>query len=123
MNTILEKEHFSFLGLIWDEHAEEQLAKCIKFINENRPDLSNQFYDRVKQLSINNSEYPRKVFMHRDFAPLSFFWREEYFRNNEWKRGMVGGLIFHGQHDNGGDGGAPTYSVNVTPHDGWAIHT
>jgi hypothetical protein len=34
-----------------------------------------------------------------------------------------GGLIFHGAHDRGGDGGAPTYSVNLSPTDGWAVHT
>lgn len=34
-----------------------------------------------------------------------------------------GGLTFHGKHDNGGDGGAPTFSVNLSPSDGWEIHT
>lgn len=34
-----------------------------------------------------------------------------------------GGLIFHGPHDNGGDGGMPTLSVNLLPHHGWSIHT
>ena len=36
---------------------------------------------------------------------------------------MNGGIIFHGQHDNGGDGSAPTYSVCLTTTDGWSIHT
>ena len=34
-----------------------------------------------------------------------------------------GGIIFHGKHDNGGDGSAPTFSVSITPVDGWSIHT
>ena len=34
-----------------------------------------------------------------------------------------GGLIYHGKHDNGGDGGFPTLSVNLTPQYGWSIHT
>jgi hypothetical protein len=34
-----------------------------------------------------------------------------------------GGLIYHGRHDGGGDGGAPTFSVNLTPQYGWSIHT
>ena len=34
-----------------------------------------------------------------------------------------GGLIFHGPHDNGGDGGAPTFSVNLGVGYGWAMHT
>ena len=36
---------------------------------------------------------------------------------------MNGGLIYHGTHDNGGDGGAPTFSVNLSPVNGWSIHT
>jgi len=43
--------------------------------------------------------------------------RQEY---QEW---FNGGLIFHGPHDNGGDGGAPTFSVNLMPSHGWNIHT
>jgi hypothetical protein len=34
-----------------------------------------------------------------------------------------GGVIFHGVHDNGGDGSAPTFSVSLTPVNGWSIHT
>lgn len=34
-----------------------------------------------------------------------------------------GGIIFHGRHDNGGDGGAPTFSVCMEPTNGWSIHT
>lgn len=41
----------------------------------------------------------------------------------EWKRWMNGALIYHGPHDNGGDGGAPTFSVNLVPTNGWSIHT
>jgi hypothetical protein len=36
---------------------------------------------------------------------------------------MNGGLIYHGPHDNGGDGGFPTFSVNLSPVNGWTIHT
>ena len=36
---------------------------------------------------------------------------------------MSGGLIYHGAHDNGGDGSFPTLSVNISSIDGWSIHT
>jgi len=49
-----------------------------------------------------------------DFAPLSFTFE---------LNGISGGIIFHGQHDNGGDGGAPTFSVNLTRTTGWLMHT
>jgi hypothetical protein len=55
-----------------------------------------------------------------DFAPLSFFWSQY---NPAGQRGLSGGLIYHGEHDRGGDGGAPTFSVCLTPTSGWAIHT
>jgi hypothetical protein len=34
-----------------------------------------------------------------------------------------GGVIYHGKHDNGGDGSAPTFAVNMTPVNGWSTHT
>jgi len=61
----------------------------------------------------------------KDFAPKSFEFVLEGMPkgSEEWCRAMNGGIIFHGAHDRGGDGGAPTYSVNLTPQDGWSIHT
>jgi len=66
-----------------------------------------------------------RVTLYHDFAPQSFGFDKAVLYNGEkeWKHQYNGGLIFHGPHDNGGDGGAPTYSVNLTPQDGWSIHT
>ena len=58
--------------------------------------------------------------LYADFAPYSFLWSEF---SPSHHRGLSGGLIFHGKHDRGGDGGAPTFSVNLTPSHGWQIHT
>lgn len=52
--------------------------------------------------------------LYRDFAPQSFGWSAG---------GMAGGCIFHGAHDGGGDGGAPTFSVSLTAQNGWALHS
>lgn len=66
-----------------------------------------------------------------DYAPLSFVFGV-YKRSEEGamvidgercQMLMNGGIIFHGQHDNGGDGSAPTFAVSLTPTNGWAIHT
>lgn len=54
-----------------------------------------------------------------DFAPYSFYWTLQ----RDGKQVYNGGVIFHGAHDRGGDGGAPTFSVCLTATDGWAIHT
>ena len=63
----------------------------------------------------------------RDFAPESFYFvmdvKQEDQPDDCYMRWFCGGLIFHGAHDNGGDGGGPTFSVNLTPQDGWSVHT
>jgi hypothetical protein len=60
------------------------------------------------------------VELYTDFAPHSFAWTEF---SPTRQRGLSGGLIYHGQHDGGGNGQAPTFSVNLTPISGWANHT
>ena len=64
-----------------------------------------------------NSGY--EVWVGSDFAPRSF----TFAVNNDGKHLINGGMIFHGKHDNGGDGSAPTYPVCVTPSNGWRLHT
>ncbi len=66
--------------------------------------------------------------LYKDFAPYSFgFEIERKSRDGgtpvAWVHMMTGGLIYHGKHDGGGNGGAPTYSVSLSPADGWSIHT
>lgn len=59
------------------------------------------------------------VNLHQVFAPHSLYF--EVIKDN--KLISNGGLIYHGIHDAGGNGSAPTFSVNLTPVKGWAIHT
>ena len=109
-------------GTEFTEDGLAQLEKCIKFINEKRPDLEENFISRFKYLG----EQPkRKLTIWTDFAPLSFYF-VAYWRNpktDQWERDFNGGIIFHGNHDGGGNGGAPTFSVNLEAVDGWSIHT
>jgi|WetSurMetagenome_2_1015567.scaffolds.fasta_scaffold111619_2 hypothetical protein len=72
--------------------------------------------DRLEQVDKNLDCITR---ISNDFADKSFYftrWKGESCLGN-------GGIIYHGTHDNGGDGGAPTFSVNITPQSGWCIHT
>ena len=65
-----------------------------------------------------------KCLLFTDFAPYSFaFTMQRSNANGDYEYWFNGGLIFHGPHDNGGDGGAPTFSVNLSPEHGWSIHT
>ena len=60
----------------------------------------------------------------RDFAPYSCsFVMEVLGDDGQYRRWFNGGLIFHGPHDNGGDGSYPTLSVTLNPVHGWQVHT
>lgn len=61
-----------------------------------------------------------EVYMSYD-DPQSFYFL--FRRGPKGKVLMNGGLIYHGSHDGGGDGSAPTFSVCLTPTTGWSIHT
>jgi len=62
--------------------------------------------------------------LYKDWAPLSFaFSMEVADGEGGFKPWFNGGLIFHGDHDGGGNGGAPTFSVCLSPCDGWTVHT
>ena len=79
-----------------------------------------QFESRLSDLYRYISADGYTIMLYEDFAPYSFYW-EEISPNG--KRSMNGGLIYHGPHDGGGNGGAPTFSVNLEPSNGWCIHT
>lgn len=87
-------------------HLDEKLEYLTCWQYSNLP-----FYDGKKLETI----------VYGDFAPLSL----TFGRYINGKLNGNGGFIFHGRHDNGGDGGFPTFSVslenNTNPH--WSIHT
>ena len=61
-----------------------------------------------------------ETFISNDWAEKSFY----FSRNAEdGEFAGNGGIIWHGKHDNGGDGSSPTFSVCLTPVNGWSIHT
>ncbi len=88
--------------------------------------LTKQFAEQLNYLRT-YAEYDNRpktrVTLGYDFAPHSFSITWERLVGDEWCHWFDGGLIFHGPHDRGGDGGAPTFSVNLSPHHGWSIHT
>ena len=80
--------------------------------------------DYLNTYADHESEGLTKCVLGYDWAPYSFsFLMMKKDKSGEFQPWFNGGLIFHGSHDNGGDGGAPTFSVNLNPVDGWSIHT
>ena len=96
----------------------EHLASVREFAD--RTSQRTQFESHLSDLYRFISAEGYTVILYEDFAPMSFYW-EEIAPNG--KRSMNGGLIYHGPHDGGGNGGAPTFSVSLEPGQGWAIHT
>jgi len=102
------------------------LEKARKFADETgqREDLEIalvRLFSREKNENVGNEGQKSEIELYPDFAPYSFEWAWRNLETN--KIIMNGGLIYHGKHDNGGDGGAPTFSVSLTPQSGWCIHT
>lgn len=73
----------------------------------------------LNRLKYTDDNCDTETTIYTDFAPKSFYFIRK--KNDEFRSN--GGIIYHGSHDNGGDGGSPTFSVNLTPIKGWAIHT
>jgi hypothetical protein len=134
--------------LIYDEMIEDDLDEALKFSADLERDAGlprNDALDKqMDYLSLwGNHDEPNNVitFLYHDFAPYSFGFT--HFRPALPGKGLTiedyparlypefvgkvawinGGLIYHGDHDRGGDGGAPTLSVNLTPVSGWSVHT
>jgi len=95
-----------------------ELDKIKAFARENH--LAREFvstFQRFKRYSKEGYE----VFLYPDFAPQSLYFVKKV--NDEFRGN--GGMIFHGQHDSGGKGSAPTFSVSIdnSTKPRWSIHT
>ena len=113
-HIVLPYTNIKFVG----EEAADRARECLRMSKEYDLD----FADRLQYLN-DYSDLDTVCYMGIDFAPLSFAFAIYTVKDGKEKVWFNGGLIFHGKHDNGGDGGAPTFSVTLTPHSGWSIHT
>jgi hypothetical protein len=100
----------------YDERTANKMIECEEFLrcvqDEERREMLRDSLTGSLQVIADLGRGKAKLY--RDFAPLSFGFSAG---------SLQGGLIFHGEHDGGGDGGMPTLSVCLTPADGWRIHT
>ncbi len=109
------------------EHCQDKLEATRAFADSCGPEWRKQFEARLSFLDTYAEHGDRgktRCQLYTDFAPYSFYFvMERRAADGEYSRWFEGGLIFHGPHDNGGDGGAPTFSVNIGNGYGWSIHT
>jgi hypothetical protein len=96
--------------------TEGKLQETLDFAKSINDESLQKCIDRLKLVE-NNIGCETNV--SNDFAPKSFYFE----RLKDGKFCGNGGIIWHGKHDNGGDGGAPTFSVCLEPICGWSIHT
>jgi len=116
------------------DSAKEKLTKALKFAH--RVDKEHELLRHLYRMGQGWNEKPYLCFLYNDFAPHSFTFScyalEDCMiyedsegmsiavknNTNPW---MNGGLIYHGPLE---DGSHPeTFSTQLTPHDGWSIHT
>ena len=113
------------------DQSNGRLQEILNFADKN--DLWNDFIEVLERLCWNR---PNEIiaFVYADFAPLSLtfgrYHRDKYVLAHEHNQiesayAGNGGIIYHGPHDNGGDGSAPTFSVSLNPDSNphWRIHT
>jgi len=80
--------------------------------------------EQLDWLDSYNDKNKTRCNLYKDFAPYSFYFvMEVKDKDGNYKTWFNGGLIYHGPHDGGGSGGAPTFSVCLSPTKGWSIHT
>lgn len=103
--------------------TEGKLDEALKYAESIKDESLQKCLDRLKQSEKKYKEDGDNIEtdITTDFAPYSFY----FVRYRQNTKGFIsnGGIIFHGKHDNGGDGGSPTFSVCIEPVNGWSIHT
>jgi hypothetical protein len=119
---------------IEDQKHYDEVVAFARSVNLYEPDIvqpgDDKLYlkatlDRLERFTRKreDGELTTRVVLYRDFAKQSFGFSVQNRTPDGWVATLVGGVIFHGSHDRGGDGGSPTFSVSLTPTMGWSIHT
>ena len=101
--------------------TEGKLQETLEFAKTIQNDSLQECLNHLESVDEIHEGIETRVY--NDFAPKSFYFvRWDTFRNKMW---MNGGIIFHGAHDNGGEGGSPTFSVSLSgsKETRWEIHT
>ena len=98
----------------------EETLEFAKTINDGSLKECLENLERAERNMFANTGRTVETFISNDWAAKSFYFSRQYadgtFAGN-------GGIIWHGKHDNGGDGSSSTFSVCLTPVNGWSIHT
>jgi hypothetical protein len=100
------------------ERKDHSLVRCLA-----RLMLVDFFQDTITQVSDDYSTHSFYFVRYRKLKEGDSQNDIRVLNGDPYKFAGNGGIIYHGKHDNGGDGSAPTFSVNMTPVNGWSVHT
>ncbi len=100
-----------------------KLNEALKFAKKIGNNSLQECLDQLKKIEAahEKTEFEVDTHVYNDFAPYSFGFTRYYTKNSEFAGN--GGIIYHGPHDDFGSGSSPTFSVCLSPTDGWSIHT
>lgn len=103
-------------GIVFDTRNDKLVARIQECLLHP---LAESFKENLERLA-GFARGGGKVRLGLDFSDLSFGFAVVRPDGSCW---IIGGLLFHGCHDRGGDGGGPTFAVCLQPTSGWSIHT
>lgn len=116
MTTTAIRVHGIPAGIEYDANNEKLIARIEECLAHP---LAQSFRENLERLA-GLVRGGGRIRLGLDFADLSFGFAVVL---ADGSCSIVGGLLFHGEHDRGGDGGGPTYAVCLQPTSGWSIHT
>lgn len=94
----------------------QNYGKALEHAKNTNDDSLSECLKRLQDVDMNLGT---NTVVYDDFAPMSFYFE----RIHDGRCVGNGGVIYHGSHDGYGSGSAPTFSVSITPYNGWSIHT
>lgn len=101
--------------ILFTPNAYERYIKCLDFTEALGDETLGGCIARLSQWDSNSD-----IHISTDFDEMSFFFRQKY---ADGRTGICGGIIYHGSRDGYGSGQGPTFSVCLTPTEGYQIHT
>ena len=105
--------HYTMANITFTPGALERYNKCLAFTEAKGDKTLSSCINRLAQ-------WDGEIRITKDFDEMSFFFRQVY---SDGREGICGGIIYHGARDGYGSGQAATFSVCLTPTEGYQIHT
>lgn len=105
--------HYTMATITFTSGALERYNKCLVFTEAKGDKTLSSCINRLAQ-------WEGEIHISKDYDEMSFTFHQVY---PDGRQGLFGGIIYHGARDGYGSGQGPTFSVCLTPTEGYQIHT